>query len=149
MVFSETINKGKQYVTPPAFSLIEILKIILFYIFKLNPFRIVQAVRQDFLFLPALVPSKVLLFRHRLLYILHSYLNDFISFFVFFKFYDVNRDTEKGLMSYFGFFPEAISAKVSPTSGAILKPWPEKPAAITSPGCSGWVSRIKSESGVN
>ena len=51
--------------------------------------------------------------------------------------YSENREAENGVMSYFGVFPEAISARVSPTSGAILKPCPENPAAITKPGRAG------------
>ena len=42
----------------------------------------------------------------------------------------------------------ARSARSSPTAGANLKPWPEKPAAITTRASTGWRSITKSRPGV-
>src|SRR5436305_2182738 len=42
----------------------------------------------------------------------------------------------------------ASSAMISPTTEQNLKPWPEKPAATTACGQSGWRSRRKCSSGL-
>ena len=62
--------------------------------------------------------------------------------------YFLKRFIENGVRSYFGFWPVAKSARISPVSGDILNPWPENPAAIVMLSWAGCLSNMKSSSGV-